>query len=214
MRIAYLTVGVVIALTVITAQGFDPGDHPTPFPLHAPRSGEDHGFRYNPETDFCEQPSGPEHGMKGTNPDFIGECGDVSYTDFFSDSREGTPNFVGFNLRGTNLYRSDLFGSLFQNADLTGAHLEDALLRKASFSDTQMRDAHFYGADLKNASWRGVIDLTGADLRGADLSQAQILSGTTLKLSGAKFNSKTKFWLEGQGTEFAKSQGMIKVEEE
>jgi serine/threonine-protein kinase len=93
----------------------------------------------------------------------------------------GRRDFASQDLRGINLEKAELSGSIFQESklgkiNLQGANLTNAIFGQASLKRANLRDAILVRAYFNNA------DLEGADLRGADLSYAHI---TNANLKGA-----------------------------
>lgn len=98
-------------------------------------------------------------------------------------------DFKGALLNGSNLYGTDLTGALLKGADLARARLDRAVLIKADLSGANLTSAtilrptiyadqhntltdapRFSGANM--AGIRVQADLSGADFRGADLTDA------------------------------------------
>jgi uncharacterized protein YjbI with pentapeptide repeats len=100
-------------------------------------------------------------------------------------------NLCKADLRKANLTRADLAqarleGANFRKACLKGANLLMAHLEGADLSATNLCGANLRGADLSRINLspggsRGGIDLTPADLSGANPEDAQTLEGTDLR---------------------------------
>ena len=102
---------------------------------------------------------------------------------------------VGAKLQGTNLSHATLNDINLTDADLEGADLSNALLHHATLDFASLRHAKLQGiqagvppgqsgqaTSFKNA-YMPSVDLTDADLRSADLSDAHIYGDTTTWLS-------------------------------
>ncbi len=94
------------------------------------------------------------------------------------------------NLSGANLSIANLSGANLSGADLSGAILDDANLLGADLSGADLSKANIYVAYLRNTDLSGANFSTGAKLRRAKLSHAN-LSDAILSyadLSGAKLS--------------------------
>jgi uncharacterized protein YjbI with pentapeptide repeats len=125
----------------------------------AARAG-DAGFRVNPETGLCEN-----GGQQGHNPEFVGECGDLTRAFLY-----------GADLRGRNLK-----GALFSRTSLAHADLRGADLRGATFDGAYMYRADLSGADLRDAVF--VTRLHGAEFTNVLLDGAIVDACTVLPFS-------------------------------
>lgn len=117
----------------------------------------------------------------------------------------------GSDLQGAVLDKAEMIGACLDGANLTqaslvGANLSDATLRKARMrrarlNGCQMRLAQLAGADLTRASLVGAnlsladlrADLSGAELRNADLRGADLTDATLIRadLADADFTGAT-----------------------
>ena len=93
-------------------------------------------------------------------------------------------NLSGADLRGANLYESNLRSANLSGANLRGADLYEANLSGAKLSWANLSGADLYEANLSGAKLRGA-NLYEANLRGANLSRTD-LSGANL--SGANLS--------------------------
>lgn len=121
---------------------------------------DDLGFRYDEADGRCEL-----EGAEGHNPDFVGECGDLSGLYLF-----------GRDLRGANLKGAILFRTNLTHADLRGADL-----RGASLAGSYLYQANLCGADLRGASFE--TRLKGAELYRVELDGARFDESTRLPFS-------------------------------
>lgn len=87
------------------------------------------------------------------------------------------------DLRGADLYSSDLTCARLLRADLSGASLYGAALAGADLQNAKLTGADLYRADLRHA------DLRGADLSGANLERASLIEAD---LRGATYNAATR----------------------
>lgn len=87
-------------------------------------------------------------------------------------SKDGPPQWPGFDFSG-----SDLSGM-----DLAGANLKDAVLRRCNLKGTNLAAADLRGAVLDRAN------LTEADLRNADLTGASLREAILVRASAAGAN--------------------------
>jgi uncharacterized protein YjbI with pentapeptide repeats len=88
------------------------------------------------------------------------------------------------NLRGAYLQETKLHGAYLHNADLRGAYLKSANFEGQEKSpedvakeEEDLRNSGLLGEDeplAKEFCWRGPADVTGANFRGADLSDAML----------------------------------------
>jgi len=102
--------------------------------------------------------------------------------------------FIGTDLRGAVLCKSDLSDTNFEEASLITAFLMNASLQRASLRKCRAIGCKFDFADLRNA------DLDGSDVWDASFDHAR-LQGTRLtcqridsaSFAGAEFDNKTIF---------------------
>ncbi|WP_341525763.1 pentapeptide repeat-containing protein [Nostoc sp. UHCC 0302] len=132
------------------------------------------------------------------------ECLNVSFRDNLRLS------FRDANLRGAELWNSNLWDTNLSRADLRGADLTLADLWNTNFSSADLRDArlrstylgytNFSSADLRNADfWNADFssaNLSGANLSGADLSSAELWNADfrAANLEAVVWNSDTKWF--------------------
>lgn len=97
----------------------------------------------------------------------------------------------GASLRNCRFEGTDLTGADFRNANLSNAFLRGATLVNANFESADLEGADFAGANLTNANFTnaslfGASFGGGAGAVGADLSGAQITEAQTLRLVDAE----------------------------
>lgn len=83
-------------------------------------------------------------------------------------------SFVGAELRGAQLDRTNLLGADFSNADMFSADLSGADLRGCNFSGADLRGANLSGAQCGDVNFEGA-DLFSADITSTDISRAQLM---------------------------------------
>ena len=117
-------------------------------------------------------------------------------------------SFIGTDLRGALLCRSDLSDTNFEEASLITAFLMNANLQRASLRKCRAIGCNFNFTDLRNA------DLDGADVWNASFDHARLQGSRltcqrieTASFTGAEFDNDTIF-LEGFDP---KSRGMLKT---
>ena len=81
-------------------------------------------------------------------------------------------DFGGADLQYVDLSRADLRRGNFKDADLTFADLRGANLRDAMFEDTRLMQTDLRGAVLRGATIEAPVGFLSADLRRADLRDA------------------------------------------
>jgi hypothetical protein len=108
----------------------------------------------------------------------IGPKADLRGADLWCTNLEGA-NLKGADLSDANLEDANLMGAYLYSANLEGANLEGANLRGANLYSANLEGADLYGADLVGANLRGA-DLKGANLAGASLMGAD-LAGANLE---------------------------------
>jgi uncharacterized protein YjbI with pentapeptide repeats len=86
-------------------------------------------------------------------------------------------SFVGSNLRGAFVSKSDLTGSDFSGSNLAAAFLDHAKLDRSKFVGALLRYADFSMADLVQA------DFTQADLYGCNFSGANLCGAIVLGIN-------------------------------
>lgn len=96
--------------------------------------------------------------------------------------------FTGADLRGVNLSKAEIVGSIFDSADLADARFVGTLIEACSFvaaklprtvfTDAELSLVNFTHADLESADFRDVT-LDDVDVRDADLSKAIFDSGAS-----------------------------------
>lgn len=102
-------------------------------------------------------------------------------------ARISLANLQGANLSQANLYRANLRESNLQGANMTRAYLHEArlslsdlqgaILGRADLQDATMHHAVLYEANLQEANLMGVRGLQIKQLRGANMSSAQLPEG-------------------------------------
>mgnify|MGYP002713273708 CR=1 FL=1 len=106
-------------------------------------------------------------------------------------------------MKGANLFKANLIGSIMTNSNLERANLTEATLNGAILQNANLHKANLARADL---NW---VDFTRANLRDANLQQAQLgwakLTDAQLDgadLNGARYNEHT-VWPDGFSPEDA-----------
>lgn len=193
--------------------------------LSVPSHGLDLNFRF--KDGFCQK-----GGQPGTNPEFFGECGNITgsrviskkYVDknlkgmVFNSNYIYVTNFKGGDLTRASMRRSTILQSRFKDltaesvdlrgSQIKGTHFENANLQKLAASGSRFNKVQFKNCDLQNAQFWGSqlleVDFSGSDLRGANLGTSFTLLS---KFNGAKFNKKTKLPFS---EEEALKRGMVK----
>ena len=108
-------------------------------------------------------------------------------------------NFQYADLDRTTLWDAVITGSDFRNSNFAFVSCQGADFSKCNFSGvdisrTHLKDCNFRQADLSKVKGMNEVtncDFTGADLRGANLSQA--VNFETSKWRAAKYDAKTRF---------------------
>jgi uncharacterized protein YjbI with pentapeptide repeats len=131
-----------------------------------------------------------------TKENFSGK--DLGFTRFFRARMNGA-NFTGADLSQVTFEQTDLAGadftksvfspeSKFYRVNMNGADFQGVDVAGAMFDSVNMR-----GSDLRNSTGWGKLrscNFAGADLRGADFSQADVCAECVLK--GAIIDDTTK----------------------
>jgi uncharacterized protein YjbI with pentapeptide repeats len=140
-----------------------------------------------------------DKGEEGLNPDFFGQCSDLS------GKTLGKFNFTGIDFSGSNFQNADLRSSIlvdtnlvqakFDGANLSGVNVSDANLKDASLKNAVLTkliagSTNFSNCDFKDADMSGA-DLTYSILTGANLTgvKASKVNFTETDLSGVNFTS-------------------------
>ncbi len=122
----------------------------------------DLGFRFDPDNKVCID----GRGTVGLNPDFFGECGDLTGQDLRNQSYERV------SLSGVRFKESLLDDTSFKNSVLLSPDFTRASLRGSIFEQGKIRDGNFSLTDLRTANFINV-DLTGSfvgsNLRGVKI---------------------------------------------
>lgn len=161
--------------------------------------GTDSGFRYNSARKKCLN----AQGASGYNLGFwdperkLAQCSDLRC---FPRGQ----HFRDYDLRGSMMIDTHLYGRNFESANLSRAHLERAFVRGANFSNAILAGAflmgiageraRFRGADLRQSNFLAASltlpDFKGANAINADFSSAVLqtpfFQGASLR--GAVFN--------------------------
>ncbi len=187
----------------------------------------DLGFRF--EDGFCQKSNSP-----GTNPEFFGECGNLTKSRFinqtfkdikllggvFNSSYFYVTRMDGGNLSHASFRRSIVLQTNIQEVEAThldvrGGHFKSVNFTKSNLQNlfatgTRFTKVNFQDCDLRHASFWGSllqeVSFKGADLRDANLEQVFIFLSD---LEGAKFNAKTKLPFS---EEVALKKGMVKID--
>lgn len=178
---------------------------------------------------YCQKAKAP-----GTNPEFFGECGNLTKSRFINKS------FKDLNLRGgvfnsSYFYVTEIEGGVLSNAsfrrsillqttirnveaekmDVRGSHFKSVDFSNSELpyffaTGTRFNKVNFSGCNLKKANFWGSllqeVNFQGADLRGANLSRTFLLFAN---LNQAKFNDETQLPFS---QEEAEKKGMVKVD--
>jgi uncharacterized protein YjbI with pentapeptide repeats len=96
------------------------------------------------------------------------------YVEIKSNTFLENVSFIGSVLDGVHLEGSVLKGAQFSGASLAGIHLEDSDLRRSRLNGAlNIQGAHLEGANLSEQDLRG-MDLRGVHLEGANLTGAHL----------------------------------------
>ena len=152
-----------------------------------------------------EQGCVDDNGVRGFNPDFRGECGDLEQADLTGADLQGK-NLSGANLRRANLTRANLKGATLVGTRLTEATLTETDLQEADLTRTDLTRSHIVrarlnGAKLIQADLSEAI-IRNTDLRGAQLGQAVF---TQVILFGANLSGVDLSNLNWEGVEVSSS---------
>lgn len=120
----------------------------------------------------------------------------------FTESKLIEANFRGASIKAgafgwADMSKADFRGAKFSNdvgfsaTILDGANLEGVDLSECRFSVAKFRGANL--RNLKGIKAANACDFSGADVRGADLSQMSWGSGGQPKFAGALYDSRTKW---------------------
>ncbi len=187
----------------------------------------DLNFRF--ENGYCQKGKVP-----GTNPNFFGECGNLTKTRIIN-RKERNLNLVGANLNGTYTYVTD-----YAESDLSHVAMKRAVLLQTNFTDSKAKSIDFRAGQMKGVTFQNVdlekllatgarisktsfvncnlqgadfwgtlllqVSFEGSDLRGANFSNTFTLLSN---FQGAKFNSKTQLPFS---KEKALQRGMVEVD--
>lgn len=106
-----------------------------------------------------------------------------------SDYKSGQRQFVGVNLRFSDLKNGHFDNSDFRGANMVWAKLDHARFRSCNMSRVNFRGASCYGADFRNSDLKGSI-MTGANFKRANLKNADLrgLNLRTTKVDHANFD--------------------------
>lgn len=115
-------------------------------------------------------------------------------------------NLSNLDLTGIDLQGALLEGANFEGTNLAGANLAGAVLARANFTKAHLEGAALLGANLgrailKEAQLTGGIDMTGATLMYADMSDASF--------QGAKLDRVDMFEAVFKGASFREIQGTM-----
>lgn len=128
----------------------------------------------------------------------------------FESSNLRFATFADAYAAGANFRKADLTSTSFNRAKLMGADFRGCKAENASFQSTDLTAANFEGTKLvvsfqssilHRANLKGVTgitdvtktDFTGAELQGADLSEAKDYGPNSAIFTDAKYDSKTRF---------------------
>ena len=127
----------------------------------------------------------------------------------FERSNVSFGTFANANCNGANFRRAKLIGVSFNGTKLVGADFRGAKLTNAGFSgdltgvnfEGTKCPCSFQGAILQKANLKGVsgfvdvtrVDFSGAEIQGADFSEAKDYGPNSADFTGAIYDSNTKF---------------------
>jgi uncharacterized protein YjbI with pentapeptide repeats len=170
--------------------------------------GEPVAYSYNNELNQCLD----AYGVSGHNPNFVGECGDLSNQDLtYASLNWGFPwiikgmVFKNTTLKSATFENAEFTGVDFSGADLSNADFKASVFKRCIFKNanweksmlfqTNLEKANLSGADFKEA-WLQKVNFKGADLSNADFRNAhlQIANLTNSNLSGANLSET---WISG-----------------
>ncbi len=178
---------------------------------------------------YCQKRKVP-----GTNPEFFGECGNLTKSRFINQ------NYEKINLKGGVFNSSYFYVTTIKGGDLSHAAFRRSIILQTEFKDVvathlDLRGSHFKGVritdsnlknvfatgtrfiktdfsntDLSNGNFWGSqlqsVNFSNADLRGTNLSRTFILFSN---FEGAQFDDKTQLPFS---EEVALEKGMVKVD--
>ncbi len=189
--------------------------------------GVDLDFRF--VDNFCQKAKAP-----GTNPEFFGECGNLTSSRFinqnyskinlkggvFNSSYFYVTKVLGGDLSYASFRRSIVLQTTFEDViathlDLRGSHFKGVSFKNSQLSEifatgSRFINTDFSNCDLRNGNFWGSqlqqVNFENADLRGANLLRTFILFSN---FSGARFDQKTQLPFSEKE---AISRGMVKSE--
>lgn len=167
-------------------------------------------FRF--EQGYCQKST-----KVGFNPEFFGECGNLTKSRIIKQEHE-EPHLLGAvfnsvyiyvsrfhkgNLNNTSFMRSTIMQTQFEDNKAKNMNLSGSYLKGVSFAESDLQNllangtrfmkVSFQNCDLRRADFWGSFlfrsDFSGADLRGANLENTSLLLSHFTK---AQFNHKTK----------------------
>ena len=121
---------------------------------------------------------------KSVSEDFSGKS--MNYSSWVNATVNS--NFTGTKLKESNFTKAKISSCNFSKANLTDAIFDSTTCANSSFKESTLIRASFKNAVLVNSSYGSASDFTGANLKNADFSNAQIVDKWNTK-GGAKFNN-------------------------
>ncbi|MGE4107578.1 MAG: pentapeptide repeat-containing protein [Bacteriovoracia bacterium] len=168
--------------------------------MTGPATVQDHGFRFR--DGVCQD----ERGLRGLNPGYFGQCGDLSGavlakldlsgTDFsgtlLSSAILTQVSFKGATLKGVRFDSSRFEDVKFDDALVQGADFSRGTFKRVTFLNAKLSSTRFVGSDLQGTVADQFAcekcDFTGAFLNGVTWTSAQLEGGKFVRANLSSAN--------------------------